>query len=657
LPATGHEPQHRVLLGAGVVGLLVAQQVVGRATRDALFLSSYPASALPQVMVAASLLSVVVALAAGRLFARHGPRRALQALVALHAALLLANYLATAWSPRVAAVLVYLQVAASGGTLVSGFWSIVNERFDPWTAKRVVGRLGLGASTGAVAGGGLGLALAGVTALPVMLILMAGMNVAVLALIGAFAGGGAGPQARLRPDAASAFPVLRAIAYLRLLAAVVTLGAATEAVLDFVFKMRAAAALGSPGQLLAFFAAYHAAIGMAGLLLQPLATRAALETLGVAGTLALRPGVVALASLAGVVDSRLWSALASRGGHDVLGNSLFRSAYELLFLPLPEPEKRVAKPLVDVGFDKLGAVAGGAVSMLAVAGFAAPDRLLFGVSVVLSLAALGLTRSLQQGYVAALGESLRAGRVRLEPDEVVDPVTRLTLAGLSLVPADATRTRPGQPSGDALLRRIGDLRSGDVSRQRRALAEASPDPALVPHMLPLLARGETFRDAVRALRFVAPRATGQLLDAMLDAGVDPVVRRRVPRVLKTCPTPRAADGLRAALRDADPELRTEAARALAALAAADASLRLPAAEALDAVRRELEAAGGGGSLDRVLALLALVLEREALRTAAGSLRSREPGLRGTALEYLDNVLPRDVARRVAALAGGTGGPT
>ena len=42
-----------VLLGATAAGLLVAQQVAGKATRDALFLSHYPASALPAVMAAA----------------------------------------------------------------------------------------------------------------------------------------------------------------------------------------------------------------------------------------------------------------------------------------------------------------------------------------------------------------------------------------------------------------------------------------------------------------------------------------------------------------------------------------------------------------------------------------------------------------------------
>ncbi|HET7294612.1 MAG TPA: hypothetical protein VFM88_19475, partial [Vicinamibacteria bacterium] len=229
----------------------------------------------------------------------------------------------------------------------------------------------------------------------------------------------------------------------------------------------------------------------------------------------------------------------------------------------------------------------------------------------------------------------------------------LTMAGLAPVPDDATRTRPGQVQGDDVLRRIADLRSGDPERQKRALRAASPDPALVAHVLPLLGRSETLRDAVRALRFVAPRAIGQLQDAMLDPRVDPAVRRRVPRVLKTCSMRRAADALFAALADPDLGLRSEAARALAALTAADAALRMPREPVLDAVRRELDSGRTPESLDHAFVLLSLVLEREALRTAAASLRGADAALRGTALEYLDNVLPRDLARRFEArFAGG-----
>ena len=45
-------------------------------------------------------------------------------------------------------------------------------------------------------------------------------------------------------------------------------------------------------------------------------------------------------------------------------------------------------------------------------------------------------------------------------------------------------------------------------------------------------------------------------------------------------------------------------------------------------------------------LLGLVLDRDALKLALQALSSKNRNLRGTALEYLDNVLPEDLRRRL-----------
>ena len=84
----------------------------------------------------------------------------------------------------------------------------------------------------------------------------------------------------------------------------------------------------------------------------------------------------------------------------------------------------------------------------------------------------------------------------------------------------------------------------------------------MPFVIPLLANDAVVRDAVRALRKIAPRSTGQLLDALLDSEVDPRVRRRIPRVLKACRTPRAAAGLLMALADPVFHVRVQVALAL-----------------------------------------------------------------------------------------------
>src|SRR5262245_64797464 len=104
-------------------------------------------------MMGASLVAVGSALGASRLMSARGPRQAVTALVGLHAALLLLAFPFAVSEPAVAAAFVYLLVAATGGPLLSGYWSLVNERFDPWTAKRMMAPLGLGASLGGVGGG------------------------------------------------------------------------------------------------------------------------------------------------------------------------------------------------------------------------------------------------------------------------------------------------------------------------------------------------------------------------------------------------------------------------------------------------------------------------------------------------------------------------
>ena len=43
--------------------------------------------------------------------------------------------------------------ASTGALVISGFWSVVNERFDPHSAKGMVSRIGTGATVGGVVGG------------------------------------------------------------------------------------------------------------------------------------------------------------------------------------------------------------------------------------------------------------------------------------------------------------------------------------------------------------------------------------------------------------------------------------------------------------------------------------------------------------------------
>jgi ATP:ADP antiporter, AAA family len=659
---TPFERHSDVFWGASAAALLVAQQVTGKATRDALFLSHHPAASLPAVMMGSSVVAIGAALVVGRLLSPRAPRQVVPALVGLNAALLLGQFLLASAAPGLAGVLLYLQVAATGGTLLSGYWSVVNERFDPWTAKRVVNRLGFGASLGGILGGALALAASRFVPLITLLPLTAGLNVLAFVCLVRFAGD-APPQGPRRSGDTGPARSLGSMPYLRLLALLVALGAGVEALLDYVLKSSAATALHTGPALVAFFAAYHTGVGILGVLGQTLLTRPALSGLGLARTVAMRPLYVAAAAVVGLVDLRLWSAVLGRAGHDVLSNSLFRSGYELLFTPLPENQKRATKQVVDVAFDKVGALVGGAVTLLAVRLIEAPERALLFLAGGVSLLAVSLTQRLHHGYVETLEEGLRAGQVHVDPDEVVDSTTRFTLALPSLA-ASSRQPLPVTPAGiaDGLLQRIAELRSGDASRIRAALKdETQPfEAALVAHLLPLLGRNDVSLDAFRALRRLLPRAVGQIADAILDPAGDPVVRRRLPRLLKATPGPRAVEALLHGLADPLFPVREACGAALASQAARRVDLGVPATRVFAAVARELEEAALPGPVEtkarlaHVFSLLSLNLDRSALRSAERALGGSDASLRGTAFEYLETVLPRDLAAGFLRLAGAPG---
>jgi len=69
---------------------------------------------------------------------------------------------------------------------------------------------------------------------------------------------------------------------------------------------------------------------------------------------------------------------------------------------------------------------------------------------------------------------------------------------------------------------------------------------------------------------------------------------------------------------------------------------------------EQEAAGATSrSLEHIFALLSTIVAREALDAAVHGIRSENPGVRGLAIEYLDQVLPAAVLERLRDLMAAT----
>ena len=678
-----------------VAGLLVAQMVAGKATRDALLLSTYGASVVPKMMIAGAALSLVTVLVTSWFITRVGPARVVPASAAISAVLLACEWALAVRAREIAAIVLYLHMAVFGATLVSSFWSLVNERFDPRSARRYVGRIGVGGTVGGVVGGLIAWQVSHAIDVETTIAVMAGMHAlsvwASLPIRPRAPSSGTTLQTLVPPASTSplaAVGLVRTIPYLRQLGTLVVIVALGESMFDYLLNRSAERSFTESADLVTFFAAFHVGAALLALAIQAVATRASLDRLGLGGTVALMPGAAALGSVAIIAGGGVVAVVAARGVAEVLANSLYRSAYEVLYTPLSPAQKRPTKTLVDVGLDRVGTMIGGGLTLAVIGLAAGASTLVLGV-VTLALWVLGVivARRLQAGYVEALAQSLRSGALRLEERDVLDATTRRTLAetmtgvdrravlrqiermrGASTL--DGTAPAPLDPASVAVIGAVdvlSALASSDPEIRRAGLRQARPLPLeLVGHVIALLSDDAVALDALHALRSVAARSTGQLVDALVDREQPDVVRRRIPKALRACSSQRAADGLVLGLGDPTFEVRYECALALAKMTRVDPAIRLPRDVILESARREVEVGRpdwdarrqSPDSLDRdvsvfttlqgdradrglehVFTVLSLVLDREPLVLAFRALGLDDPTLRGTALEYLENVLP------------------
>jgi hypothetical protein len=417
-----------------------------------------------------------------------------------------------------------------------------------------------------------------------------------------------------------------------------------------------------------------------------------LERLGLAVTTATPSLALVVGGLGGLVFPGLGGAIVARAGESTLRSSLFKTGYEIFFTPIAAHDKRAAKSIIDVGFDRLGdAVGGGLIQLLIMLPRASQYAALMWAAIGCSAVAVAVAQRLSRGYIHTLERSLLDRAVELELSDVGDITTRTVMMRTIRAPrpnlprpTTETRSQPAEspaatariptPVNDPELREIVALRSRNRDAVLQVLrGEEGLPAALIPHVIPLLAWDPVAEDAVRALRKVAEERVGELVDALLDPNQPFASRRRLARVFSVCVSQRAVDGVLLGLEDLRFEVRFQCGRSLASILEKNPRIRIDKERVFDVVRREvavgrpvweshrlldtIEADArsfvdeflkdrAGQSLAHVFTLLSLVLPTAPLQIAYRGLHTDDPGLRGTALEYLEGVLPPDIRDRL-----------
>lgn len=707
------EPQSRETTAANYAIFsavaIIAQQIAGKATRDALFLSYFEVTDLPKIVIVGGMISILAVMMMSKLLSRYGPASLIPVIFTMSGLLHIGEWVLYKAAPETATILLYVHIAVFSAILISGFWSVVNERFNPYTAKRTVARITVGATFGGLVGGFMVERVSNLMDLQAMLLILAGLH--VVCGFGVLKVGKAlVPQPSSNPVISSGSRVLLRTPYLLQMVALMILTAMVSTLLEYALKTEAANRFESTESLVTFFASFYTIAGVLAFLVQATLGRRSLSSLGLGGTIALLPGSIVLGGIVGVILTNIWSVVVLRGVHTALVHSLFRSGFELLYVPLSSYKKRPTKILIDVGSDRIGDIIGGGLVLLLVSSLIeVPTVLVIGSALIASVLALGLIYRLHHGYVDQLSLRLRTQRLISKERPLsnlhggqarmrVGGNDALVVASISssVIADNEDRTSSTHPlsveridtdSGflsdrvdDSVLDTRGILRSGSIAQIRQVLQDRELVPALAPHVISWLDHTELEPEVVRSLVGMGPAVIDQLVDGMLGKSFPLSIRCRLPLVLEKITNEKTLDetlaGLLSGLSSQTFEVRYQIGRTLERIKVGYPHLQLTREVIFSAVKREMTLDGNDGNesfstrrnvlpklvgstrggepirdkyiLDHVLTLLGLVLDKEAMQLCQHALNSNDAHLRGTAIEYLENILPESI--RVGLIA-------
>lgn len=737
---------------------LMAHMISGKAARDSLFLLNFPVEYLPRMTVAAAITSVFLVVLWARKLATRSPAELVPMALLASCASHLALWALYAFNPKFSSIAFYVYMIGPNAILLSSYWSLLNERFDPREAKRVFARVTAGGTLGGLLSGGLADVVADHYGPVSLFPMLAVLQFIAYLMVRRLASPTSAHTVERKPapaasttDFIAGFRYIRTNRYLFTLASLVFLVTMSAGLLDYVFKSGVAGVLGRGEQLVSFFALFYALSGLGTFLIQSLVAPYFFQRFGLTQSLLALPAAYFAGVAAKLAVPGLPGLVMLRGFESVIRGSIYRSGYEVCYTPVTNQEKRASKTIIDVGADRLGEATGGALLQgLLMTGMSTVPTAALVIGGGLSAVAGFLTYRMGKMYVNALETSLisRAREIESENDQlpnfntesvIMGSLQDISLSGNSqesmlarlmgstgaahaqeaaaeLGEADATLRRAKAPHGgannplqfggssnqvyeaawsatradqaginpaptaaarnnDPAITRLEILRSGDLHRVLMELHSKQPLDALhIPAVIQLLAWDDVAEAAIRALRLANDPIEGQLADAMLRRDGDFAVRRRVPRVLATRPSQLTVEALLQGLRDQRFEVRFRCGKALASVTKADGGLIIEPGRIYRSIERECFVSKTVWSsyrlleqiddkdedpyfdeilkdrtnkgLEHVFTLLALVLPREALQIAFKGLHTTDPHLRGTALEYLETILPDTIRERL-----------
>ncbi|MBM3305147.1 MAG: MFS transporter [Candidatus Aminicenantes bacterium] len=259
---------------------------------------------------------------------------------------------------------------------VTQFWIAVNDTFDPYQAKRLIGLFVSGGLLGGIAGALLTSLLVRVVGPENLLLFCPGILLLVLATVHLLHGeqrklrGGSeppspGPKARV--GYLESFAAVRKNKYLLLLAGLLASAMVAGSLINFQFKIVVKDVYEYDVGRTSFLGNFYLGVLFLSTVFHWAATRRVLKNFGIRLALLVAPVFLLLGSLsifllpAGLF--LVW-AIFVRGSDKIFDNTVSQSVRELLYIPVPEDIKYRAKIFIDMFVNKFAVGLGAGLFLL-----------------------------------------------------------------------------------------------------------------------------------------------------------------------------------------------------------------------------------------------------------------------------------------------------
>jgi AAA family ATP:ADP antiporter len=491
------------------------------------FISSLGADQLPWVTFAMGIAIGVIMQGYTKLIALV-PRRSMIPVtqVGIVVMLLLFWVLFTFIGKDWVAVAYYIVVQILAILLISQFWTLANDVYDPRQAKRIFGFIGGGASLGGAMGSGLTAFLVESVGSRTMMLMGAGVMIICLLIVMTIVrrekSAGTSDASKTGEEESvsggEALRLLRSSRQLQIISLVIAFGAMASNIVDQQVSMAVAEFKGAAGKdaIAAFLGQLILYLSLIGFVIQVALTSRIHRVLGIGFALLMLP--IGMGGAAGLIllYHALWAPSVGRIIDTSLRYTIDKTSREVLFLPVPTELKYRAKPFIDVTMDRFAKGVGAVVILLCIKdwGLGLGWQQLSYVSAVLIVLWVFTA-------IAARREYLRSFRRSIE-QQVVEPST----------------LRLNDPDPSSIETLVTEL--------------AHPEPRHVLYAIDLL-------DAMDKRRLVTP---------LLLSHDNAEVRARALRIAESA-GPALADrwlpGVERALKDPDSAVRIAAVSAIAVL--------------------------------------------------------------------------------------------